>query len=104
MNVATTSDVPAASIGTGNCACTAGRGPRSGPTSSGRTNSGPTAGFRSSSGGPPKVPLHRRRQRSRRTRLRPRCPTQVGPEGIRFDFNFGCRAVLPVAEHPWRCG
>ena len=23
-------------------------------------------------------------------------PTQVGPDGIRFDFNFGCRVELPV--------
>ncbi len=29
-------------------------------------------------------------------------PTQEGPNGIRFDFNFGCRAVLPKGEHPWR--
>jgi autotransporter strand-loop-strand O-heptosyltransferase len=29
-------------------------------------------------------------------------PTQVGPKGLRFDFNDGCRVVLPAAEHPWR--
>ncbi len=29
-------------------------------------------------------------------------PTQQGPKGIRFDFNDGCRVVLPEAEHPWR--
>ena len=29
-------------------------------------------------------------------------PTQLGPKGIRFDFNDGCRVVLPEAEHPWR--
>src|SRR5258707_14177531 len=29
-------------------------------------------------------------------------PTQEGPGGIRYDFNFGCRAVLPKAEHPWK--
>jgi len=29
-------------------------------------------------------------------------PTQQGPKGIRFDFNEGCRVVLPEAEHPWR--
>ncbi len=29
-------------------------------------------------------------------------PTQCGPRGILFDFNDGCRVVLPEAEHPWR--
>ena len=29
-------------------------------------------------------------------------PTQEGPKGVRFDFNEGCRVVLPEAEHPWR--
>jgi autotransporter strand-loop-strand O-heptosyltransferase len=29
-------------------------------------------------------------------------PTQEGPRGVRFDFNDGCRLVLPEAEHPWR--
>jgi autotransporter strand-loop-strand O-heptosyltransferase len=29
-------------------------------------------------------------------------PTQKGPKGILFDFNDGCRVVLPEAEHPWR--
>src|SRR5262249_42891818 len=30
-------------------------------------------------------------------------PTQEVPGiGIRFDFNNGCRAVLPKGEHPWR--
>jgi autotransporter strand-loop-strand O-heptosyltransferase len=29
-------------------------------------------------------------------------PTQVGPKGLRFDFNDGCRVVLPESEHPWR--
>jgi autotransporter strand-loop-strand O-heptosyltransferase len=29
-------------------------------------------------------------------------PTQQGPEGILFDFNDGCRVVLPEAEHAWR--
>jgi hypothetical protein len=29
-------------------------------------------------------------------------PTQQGPNGIRFDFNDGCRVVLPEGEHPWR--
>ena len=29
-------------------------------------------------------------------------PTQLGPHGLRFDFNDGCRIVLPQAEHPWR--
>ena len=28
--------------------------------------------------------------------------TQTGPQGIRFDFNDGCRVTLPEAEHPWR--
>ena len=29
-------------------------------------------------------------------------PTQEGPEGIRFDFNDGCRIVLPEGKAPWR--
>ena len=29
-------------------------------------------------------------------------PTQKGPKGILFDFNDGCRVVVPEAEHPWR--
>jgi len=29
-------------------------------------------------------------------------PTQEGPHGLRFDFNNGCRVVLPQSEHPWR--
>jgi len=29
-------------------------------------------------------------------------PTQQGPEGIRFDFNDGCRVLLPEGTHPWR--
>jgi autotransporter strand-loop-strand O-heptosyltransferase len=29
-------------------------------------------------------------------------PTQHGPKGVRFDFNEGCRVVLPESEHPWR--
>ncbi len=29
-------------------------------------------------------------------------PTQQGPLGIQFDFNDGCRVVLPQGEHPWR--
>jgi hypothetical protein len=29
-------------------------------------------------------------------------PTQEGPKGIRFDFNDGCRVMLPEAEHPWK--
>jgi autotransporter strand-loop-strand O-heptosyltransferase len=29
-------------------------------------------------------------------------PTQQGPEGIRFDFNDGCRIVLPEGKAPWR--
>jgi autotransporter strand-loop-strand O-heptosyltransferase len=29
-------------------------------------------------------------------------PTEEGPRGLRFDFNDGCRVVLPQAEHPWR--
>ena len=26
-------------------------------------------------------------------------PTQLGPEGIRFDFNFGCRVSVPVCDN-----
>jgi hypothetical protein len=29
-------------------------------------------------------------------------PTRKGPKGILFDFNDGCRVVLPEAEQPWR--
>ena len=29
-------------------------------------------------------------------------PTQLGPAGIRFDFNEGCRVMLPAGEQPWR--
>jgi autotransporter strand-loop-strand O-heptosyltransferase len=29
-------------------------------------------------------------------------PTQIGPHGIRFDFNDGCRVVVPEAAAPWR--
>lgn len=29
-------------------------------------------------------------------------PTQEGPKGLRFDFNDGCRLIMPVADHPWR--
>ena len=29
-------------------------------------------------------------------------PTNRGPKGLRFDFNDGCRVVLPESEHPWR--
>jgi autotransporter strand-loop-strand O-heptosyltransferase len=29
-------------------------------------------------------------------------PTQKGPKGMLFDFNDGCRVVLPESEHPWR--
>jgi len=29
-------------------------------------------------------------------------PTQHGPKGLRFDFNDGCRVMLPESEGPWR--
>ena len=29
-------------------------------------------------------------------------PTQEGPDGIRFDFNEGCRVILPERAQPWR--
>lgn len=29
-------------------------------------------------------------------------PTQVGPKGLRYDFNAGCRVLLPENDHPWR--
>jgi autotransporter strand-loop-strand O-heptosyltransferase len=29
-------------------------------------------------------------------------PTQQGPKGLRFDFNDGCRVVMPETDHPWR--
>jgi autotransporter strand-loop-strand O-heptosyltransferase len=28
-------------------------------------------------------------------------PTQLGPKGLRFDFNDGCRVVMPESDHPW---
>ena len=29
-------------------------------------------------------------------------PTQYGPKGLRFDFNEGCRVMLPESDNPWR--
>ena len=29
-------------------------------------------------------------------------PTQAGPDGLRFDFNFGARILTPEAAGPWR--
>ena len=29
-------------------------------------------------------------------------PTQHGPKGLRFDFNEGCRVMLPESDQPWR--
>src|SRR5215472_16414991 len=29
-------------------------------------------------------------------------PTQQGPKGLRFDFNDGCRVMLPADKYPWR--
>lgn len=29
-------------------------------------------------------------------------PTQLGPEGIRYDFNDGCRLLLPHSDVPWK--
>jgi autotransporter strand-loop-strand O-heptosyltransferase len=29
-------------------------------------------------------------------------PTQQGARGVQFDFNDGCRVVLPETEYPWR--
>lgn len=29
-------------------------------------------------------------------------PTQQGPNGLRFDFNSGCRVLLPRSENTWR--
>jgi len=29
-------------------------------------------------------------------------PTQLGPRGVRFDFNEGARVLLPKAEQPWQ--
>jgi autotransporter strand-loop-strand O-heptosyltransferase len=29
-------------------------------------------------------------------------PTQQGPGGLLFDFNDGCRVVMPESAHPWR--
>ncbi|CCD83985.1 autotransporter strand-loop-strand O-heptosyltransferase [Bradyrhizobium sp. ORS 285] len=42
--------------------------------------------------------------RRSRPRLPPpsRVPTQEGPQGLRFDFNDGCRVMLPDTGQPWR--
>jgi autotransporter strand-loop-strand O-heptosyltransferase len=32
----------------------------------------------------------------------PEIPTQQGPNGLLYDFNDGCRVLLPQSEHPWR--
>jgi autotransporter strand-loop-strand O-heptosyltransferase len=32
----------------------------------------------------------------------PEPPTQEAARGVRFDFNEGCRLLLPETEHPWR--
>jgi autotransporter strand-loop-strand O-heptosyltransferase len=29
-------------------------------------------------------------------------PTQEGPRGLRYDFNNGCRLLMPESAHPWR--
>jgi autotransporter strand-loop-strand O-heptosyltransferase len=29
-------------------------------------------------------------------------PTQQGPNGLRFDFNDGCRVMIPKSDHPWQ--
>jgi autotransporter strand-loop-strand O-heptosyltransferase len=29
-------------------------------------------------------------------------PTQPDPKGLQFDFNDGCRVLLPEGEHPWK--
>lgn len=29
-------------------------------------------------------------------------PTQEGPEGVRFDFNSGCRVAFAESAHPWK--
>ncbi|MGJ5216126.1 autotransporter strand-loop-strand O-heptosyltransferase [Bradyrhizobium oligotrophicum] len=44
------------------------------------------------------------RDRADRPRLPPpsAVPTQDGPQGLRFDFNDGCRVMLPDNGQPWR--
>ena len=29
-------------------------------------------------------------------------PTQLGPKGLRYDFNEGCRVAVPDSDQPWR--
>ncbi len=29
-------------------------------------------------------------------------PTEIGPGGLRFDFNSGCRVLIPESGQPWR--
>src|SRR5690348_8228451 len=29
-------------------------------------------------------------------------PTQQGPQGIRYDFNDGCRVAVPEGKQPWK--
>jgi autotransporter strand-loop-strand O-heptosyltransferase len=55
-------------------------------------NSPPTAATQSAASGPAK----------RAYPAPAETPTQQGPHGIRFDFNDGCRVVLPEAAHPWK--
>jgi autotransporter strand-loop-strand O-heptosyltransferase len=61
-----------------------------GPASVAAPGSGPAA--EQASGAPPKRAYPAPAEQ----------PTQKGPKGLRFDFNDGCRVVLPESDHAWR--
>ena len=52
--------------------------------------------------GPSPQPLIEARRTANFAGLLAEVPTQLGPKGARFDFNDGCRVLLPEAEAPWR--
>ena len=58
------------------------------PAASGETGAATTSA--SSAGPKPAYPVP------------PETPTQSGAHGLRYDFNDGCRIVVPEAEKPWR--
>ena len=51
---------------------------------------------------PRRQTLDRHRKSSPPIRRPPRSRPRQGPQGLRFDFNDGCRLMLPESEHPWR--
>jgi hypothetical protein len=57
-----------------------------------RADHGQPAASNDASQAPPKRPY----------RAPAELPTQRGAKGLRFDFNDGCRLMLPESEGPWR--